>query len=203
MIVVFANYELAQTPAYGAATPQEAVAGVQKATQAGSLAGALPFISPSGRQLLATSLIQPMLMWVRFSNPDDPMPGSKPLAKPELDAKRKSYRAVLDGMTRTLKPHGLDSLIGKAPMAPEVQQTLDAAVRKTDTVVLTTAILASLKTLGPLMDMPATAIPSPPVMGSVSGYKISGDRATAKEGAGTIDFERIQGRWYLAPPPAK
>ena len=106
MVVVFANYELAQTPAYGAATPQEAVAGIQKAIQAGNVAGVLPFMSPSGRQFLET----------------------------------------------TLKKN---------------------------------------------------AIPALPMMGSVSDYKISGDKATAKEGTGTIDFERINGRWYLAPPPGK
>ena len=34
----------------------------------------------------------------------------------------------------------------------------------------------------------------------MTGYKIDGDKATAQNGAETIDFIRIDGRWYIEPP---
>jgi hypothetical protein len=40
----------------------------------------------------------------------------------------------------------------------------------------------------------------------VSGYEIHGDRATAKAGEETIEFVKVDGRWYFQPtddaPPA-
>ncbi len=43
--------------------------------------------------------------------------------------------------------------------------------------------------------------PPPPVdIGNVTGYKINGDKATAQNGAETMDFVRIGGRWYIEPP---
>jgi len=37
-------------------------------------------------------------------------------------------------------------------------------------------------------------------VGNVTGYKIDGDKATAQNGAETMDFIRINGRWYIEPP---
>lgn len=182
MVAVLATRPWAQSTPYGGATPQEVVAGIQEAAKAGDFAAASPFIFPTGRQMLATAIIQPLLMWVRMSNPDDPMPGSATPPKAKLDAKRKTYRAVVDGLTQALEPLGLDSVIGKPPMGAATQQAMDTALAKADTVLLMKSLLATLNTLGPLMAMPRDAIPSLPPIGAVTGYKISGDRAVAKEG---------------------
>ena len=68
-------------------------------------------------------------------NAGKPSFSEKP-TKTELDAKRKQYVAAKDLAARTLKPHGLDALIGKPVMAPDTQKSLDAALDKTDNVVL-------------------------------------------------------------------
>ena len=77
----------------GAASPQEAVAAIKKATAANDMLQALPVISPRGLKVIANEGVTGVLMVLAFSDPDDAMPGSAKPAKAELDAKRKKYQA--------------------------------------------------------------------------------------------------------------
>jgi hypothetical protein len=55
--------------------------------------------------------------------------------------------------------------------------------------------------MGPMLGMKESPNPQPlGNIGTVSGYKIAGDKATAQNGAETMDFVRIAGRWYIEPP---
>lgn len=72
----------------GAATPQEAVALIKKATEANDFLLALPVISPRGLKVIANEGVTGVLMVLAFSDPDDAMPGSAKPAKAELDAQR-------------------------------------------------------------------------------------------------------------------
>jgi hypothetical protein len=188
---------------YGAASPQDVVAGIQKASKTQDWSAATALLSPAGRQMLVTMLIQPLVMAVRFSDPSSPMPGTPPLSKAELAAKQKSHKAMVELVTRTLKPAGLESIVGKAPMNPEVQKAIDAALPKADTIALIPALLETTKQVGTLMGVaPDLGLPLPP-LGNVTGYKVTGEKATAKEGTSTLDFIRINGRWYFTPPEGK
>lgn len=40
-------------------------------------------------------------------------------------------------------------------------------------------------------------------VGTVTGYKVNGDTAVAQNGAETMNFVRIGGRWYIEPPASK
>jgi hypothetical protein len=189
---------------YGAASPQEAVAAIKKATAANDLLPALPVISPSGLKQIASEGVTGVLMVLAFSDPDDGMPGSTKPSKTELDTKRKNYKTALSLATATLKPYGLDALIGKPVLADAVQKTIDDTLDKADNVVLVTSLYGALTKMAPLLGMKQTPKPEPLAdLGTVTGYKLNGDSATAQNGAETLQFVRIDGRWFIEPPPSK
>ena len=94
----------------GAASPEEAVAILQKATAAGDMLQALPVISPGGLKQIADEGVTGLLMVLAFSDPDDPMPGGPKPTNAELAAKRKQYKQAVDLAMQTMKPYGLDTL---------------------------------------------------------------------------------------------
>ena len=190
------------SPVYGGATPQEVVAALQKAAKSNDFLGAIPFISPDGRKELANEGVTGVIMVLAFSDPDDPMPGGKPLSKAELDAKRKNYRAATDLAKATLKPHGLDAFIGKPAMSPDTQKAIDSALAKTDTVVLINSLMGAMEKMGPMLGMnkKSEGPKVPFTIGNVTDYKVTGDKATAKNGAETLEFVQTGGRWFIMPP---
>ena len=191
----------ASKPVYGATSPQEVVAAVQQAVKAGDFVGAMPYISPAGRRELAVEVVPSLLFALAFADPNDPMPGGKPLPKAELDKKQKNYQAAVDVVRNALKPFGLDTLIGKPAMAPEQTKVIEAAIDKADTVALITSMFATMEKIGPMLGFTRSSKPKAPFdLGNVSGYSIKGDRATAKTPTETLDFVRVDGRWYITPP---
>lgn len=185
----------------GAATPQEAVAALQKAGEAGNMLQALPVISPTGLKQIANEGVTGLMMVMAFSDPSDPMPGGPKLSKAELDAKTKQYKQAVALATDVLKPYGLDTMFGKPVLADDTQKTLDAALDKADKIALITSLYGSLTKIGPLLGMKETPKPDPFVkLGTVRDYRIKGDTATALNGAETMNFSRIGGRWYVDPP---
>jgi hypothetical protein len=185
----------------GAASPQEAVAALQKATASGDMLAALPVISPAGLKQIANEGVTGLLMVLAFSDPDDAMPGSAKPSKAELDAKRKQYKQAVDLATQTMKPYGLETLFGKPVLADDTQKTLNAALDKADNAVLITSLYGSLAKIAPLLGMKQTPKPEPFIKtATVSDYKVNGDKATAKNGAEMMNFVRIGGRWYIEPP---
>ncbi len=187
--------------ATGAATPQEAVAVIKKAAAADNFLLALPVISPAGLKTIANEGVSGLVMLLAFSDPDDTMPGAPKPPKAELDAQRKKYNEVLNLAKATLKPYGLDAVIGKPPMAPETQKTINASLDKADNFTLITSLFGAMVKMGPMLGMAEAPNPQPlGNIGTVTGYKIDGDKATAQNGAETMDFVRIGGRWYIEPP---
>jgi hypothetical protein len=185
----------------GAASPQEAVAALQKATAAGDMLQALPVISPGGLKQIANEGVTGLLMVLAFSNPDDAMPGSPKPSNTELAAKRKQYKQAVDLATQTVKPYGLDALFGKPVLADDTQKSLNAALDKADNAALITSLYASLTKLAPLLGMKQQPKPEPFIKsGNVTDYKINGDKATARNNAETMNFVRIAGRWYIEAP---
>ena len=188
---------------YGAASPQDVVAVIKKAGAAGDMMMAIPVISPRGLKEIANEGVSGTLMVLAFSDPDDPMPGATP-SKAELEAKRKSYKAAVELAKATLKPYGLDTVIGKPALSPDTQKTIDTAIAKADNVALITSLFGALTKMGPMLGMKKKPEPELPItLGNVTGYKISGDTATAQNGAETVQFVRIDGRWFIEPPAAK
>jgi len=185
----------------GAATPQEAVAVLQKASTSGDMLQSLAVISPNGLKQIANEGVTGMVMVLAFADPDDPMPGGPKPTKAELDKKKKDYAAALALATQTLKPYGLDTVIGKPALSPDTQKAMDAAIGKADAFALVNSLYASLVKIAPLLGIRENPKPTPPVkIGTVSNYKINGDKATAQNDANLMDFVKINGRWYIEPP---
>ena len=185
----------------GAASPQEVVTVIKKASDANDMLLALPVISPRGLKVIANEGVTGVVMVLAFADPDDPMPGGPKPSKAELDAQRKKYKEAVNLASATLKPYGLDPMIGKPAMSHETQKSIDAALDKADNLTLITSLYGALMKIGPLLGMKQTPKPDALVkVGTVTGYKIDGDKATAQNGAETMDFVRISGRWYVEPP---
>lgn len=201
-VTVSATAALAQgAKPSGASTPQEAVATLQNATASGDMLQALPVISQAGLKQIANEGVTGLLMVLAFSDPDDAMPGGPKPSASELAAKRKSYAQAKNLAVQTIKPYGLDPLIGKPVMADATQSTLNTALDKADNAALITSLYGSLVKIGPLLGMKEKPTPSPLIKtATVSDYKIAGDKATAKNGAETLNFVRVGGRWYIEPP---
>lgn len=188
----------------GAATPQEAVAVIQKAIAANDFLGVLPVMSPLGLKAIANEGLTGVLMLLAFSDPDDGMPGAAKPSKAELDIQRKNYKTALGVANQILKPHGLDTMIGKPILAPDVQKSIDALLDKADNLALITSLYGAMVKMGPMLGM--NEPPKPEVLvkvANVTGYKMAGDRATAQNGAETMSFVRIAGRWFVEPPADK
>ena len=188
---------------YGADSPQAVVAAVQKAIAAKDFAASLRYVSPAGREAIVKDLIGGTLVAMAMFDPEVPTVVGKPPSKAEVETQRKNYRTALGILRQGLKPHGLDALVGK-PVTPESEAafmaTINAALPKTDTVALAASILSAMDKVAPMMGMPK---PEPPPIFSFSAatdYRIQGDSATAKAGSETLEFERVQGRWYIKPP---
>jgi hypothetical protein len=204
-VLLFATAALAQPQQaiYGAETPQAAIAGLQRAVKANDVVAAIPFVSPAGRRELASEGISSLMMFLAFADPSDPMSGGQTLPKAERDAKRKAYRSAVDTVRKTLKPHGLDKVVGRPAMAVETQQAIDTAVARADTVVLVTSLISMMDRIGPMLGMRKSDRPTIPfTLGNVTNYRIDGDRATARAAGETLQFERIDDRWYVQPPAA-
>jgi len=188
-------------PVYGAESPQAVMAAMETAIAADDFNAMLPLISPESREELADDAITALVLALNFFNPDDPMPGTTPVPPGEIESKRKSYRAALDIARDALRPYGLDTLIGQPPLAPRTKDALDAALQQADTVVLMRSLYAALQQISTTLGMEKTDEKKVPwTFGKVTDYQISGDTATARTATDTIEFERIQGRWYLKPP---
>jgi hypothetical protein len=188
-------------PVYGAESPQAVMSALQSAIAADDFNAMLPLISPQGRQDLADDAITALILALNFLDPDNPMPGSTPIPPSAIESRRKAYAETLDVARETLRPFGLGGLVGKPPLSPVTKDTLDAVLTHTDTVVLMRSLYATLQQISRLMGIEKTDEKKIPwSFGTVSDYQITGDTATAKSGTDTLEFERIDGRWYLKAP---
>jgi len=187
---------------YGAATPQEAVAQFKKAVDAKDFVATVPLVAPAALKDMANEGVSGLLMVLAFSDPADPMPGGPKKTKAELDADIKKYKEATDLAKGVLKPYGLDTFIGKPVLSDPTQKALNAALDKTDNVVLITALYKSLDKIGPLLGMKEKPEPKAVMnIGNVTGYSITGDKAIAKNGPVNMNFIKIDNRWYIVPPP--
>ena len=75
------------------------------------------------------------------------------------------------------------------------------ALSRTDTVVLMQSLYSALDRIGKLLGTERTDEKKLQMtFGKVTDFVINGDSATAKANGDPIEFERLDGRWYLKPP---
>lgn len=191
----------APRPVEGGDTPQAVVAAMQQAATVNDWGSAFALLLPSRRHELAEPLVEGVLLMVAMADPDSPIAGDLPGA--EKAKRRKAYTAAATGLRQAWRPFGLDGVIGKAPLAPETRQAVATALPKADLVVMMRDTMAVFDGAAAALGIAAESRPRVPEIRDVTGYAVRGDRATAKEGKAPIDFARVGGRWYLAPPKTK
>ena len=126
--VLSASVASAQTgTGYGAESPQAVVVAIQKAMTSKDLAATLRHVTPAGREATVKDLLGGTLVAMAMFDPDVPTVVGKPPTKEALETQRKSYRTAQGHLRQALKPHGLDSLVGK-PVTPESEAALMATI---------------------------------------------------------------------------
>ena len=184
------------TKPYGAETPQAAVAGIERAARVGDTAAVASFVWPEGRVELASPVVSGILMVLGVLDPES-FPADTFSAK-ELAEKKKTYGQKKKRVLDVFRKHGLEKIVETPAPGEETQQRLVEGVKAADAVAL-------LRDATPLMDELSDSKNAPaqmpsPFQGKVTGYKVSGDRATARAGKETIELVKLEGRWFLKTP---
>jgi hypothetical protein len=188
-------------PVYGAESPQSLIATMEKALAVDDFAGIMPLISPAGRKELAEDAISALIVTLSFTDPDKPSADNAPIPEEERETRRQNHRAAIEVARETLRPHGLDGLIGQSPISPLTKDVFELALTRADTVVLMRSLFPALDRIGTLLGVERSDEKKLPVtFGKVSDFQVSGDTATATAAGDTIEFEKLQGRWYLKRP---
>jgi hypothetical protein len=205
----------AATP-LGADTPQALVARMNKAADTKDFSEITACLDRASRVEMSAMMMLGAVMMVGFmgmgSDMAEGMAGAMgdqsaeskkkaATAKAEVAAKTAKAKAALSS---TFKKHGLPDLMD--------EKALDAAgdpkeaLAKIDHPVFVRDMMAVLESIGdkkkdgegagdgggPGGKMPDTK--------NVTDYKISGDKATAKAGAETLEFVKEDGRWFMKMP---
>ena len=198
---VAAQARAQMTPPYGADSPQALIAAMEKAIAADDFGAVMPLISPAGRRELAEDAVTALIVALNFMDPDKAAAGGAGVPDAEREMKRKNHQAAVEIARETLRPHGLDGLLGEAPLSPLSKDVFALALTRTDTVVLMQSLYSALDRISKLLGTERTDEKKLPMtFGRVTDFEINGDTATAKADGDPIEFERLQGRWYLKPP---
>ncbi len=201
----------------GAATPQALVARMQAAAAKNDLGELMACMAPDDRREMAIGMVAGVTMMVAFmgmaggmaEGMAEGMAGEdqKPEDKAKLEAAKKEAEEKSAAMQKkvegVLKKHGVDKMMEDPTPLPEEPATrskaLAAMFKGTDEIALTKDLIGLLEEIGKAEGKEEKPKPVEAPQ-SVSDYKISGDTATAKAGDETLDFVRIDGRWYLRAP---
>ena len=173
------------------------------------LAATLRHVTPAGREATVKDLLGGTLVAMAMSDPDVPTVVGKPPTKAELETQRKNYRTAQGHLRQALKPHGLDSLVGK-PVTPEseaaLMATISAALPKTDSAMLTASVLSAMDKIAPIVGMPKPEPQPLFTFSAVTDYQVREiarpRRPAARRSsssvckvAGTSSCRRIHGRY--------
>ena len=189
------------SPTYGADSPQTLVATMEKALAADDFGSVIPLISPAGRKDLAEDAVTALIVALNFTDPDKSSTGSAALTAAEREVTRANHRAAVEIARNTLRPHGLDGVIDQAPLSPLSKDVFALALDRTDTVVLMQSLFSALDRISTLLGTERSDEKKLPMtFGTATDYQVSGDTATARTSGQTIEFERLEGRWYLKAP---
>jgi hypothetical protein len=209
----------------GADTPQAVIARLEKAGQAKDLPGMAACLAPEDRTEITKGMLLASTMMVAFAqmgpgmadqmaegmsglgddseHPKNVQDKAKEKAerdKQTQEAQKKvkeletQYRAIL-------KKHGLPDFFSEDGQKKAGPDEADALLQKVDQIALLDDLMGFLDK----MDTKETKEVEKPfeMPGKVTDYKIQGDRATAKAGKETVDFVKVDGRWFMKAPEKK
>ena len=202
----------------GAATPQALVARVQAAADKNDFGELLACLAPDDRREMSLALVAGVSMMIGFMGMAGDMAGgmadglagadAKPEDKAKMEAAQKEVKVKADAMQKKLEgllhKHGVDKMMEDPAPLPEEPAARSKALATmfsgTDDIALSKDLLALLEEVGKSEGKEEKPRPPIDLPQAVTDYRIDGDTATAKSGEETLDFVRVDGRWYVRAP---
>ena len=199
----------------GAESPQALVARLQAASAAQDMKGLFACLVPDARREMALMMVAGAGMMVGFLSLGGEMASgmAEGIAGEEMTAEQKATMEEQKRATEAkaaeiqrqyeaiLERHGVTAMMDDGTPLPEEPAARSAALGRmfadTDEIALLGDLIGLMESLGEKDARPPLSVPS-----EVTDYRIDGDRATAKAGDETIEFVRVDGRWFVDPRPA-
>lgn len=194
----------------GAASPEALVARLNKAQAAGDLGELVNCIEPEGRAEMSGVFLAGALMMVSFMDLGGEMAAgmAEGMAGEEMTAEQKAEmekgkqeaakksQAAKASLSAVLEKHGLPDLLDEGVELPE--EGPDSLLSNVDQGALVRDLMGVLEGIG--LDASEEAGSEMPVSATITDYEVDGDRATARAGEETVEFVRLEGRWFLEAP---
>lgn len=212
---------------YGGATPEELVARMRAAAEAGDMGELMACMAPEDRKAMGGAMLMMAVMMVGFSQMGVEMGGAMAEGmtesfggemseedRAELDAEKARAAAAAEELSAKLRAvleqHGLAGLLdeGFAPGSPQ-DEAMEEALDQADMIALTESVMAFLQEIQEAEGGEDSGMAPDQLEGEspewldmeVTDYSIDGDHATARAGDETLEMIRVDGRWYFAPQP--
>jgi hypothetical protein len=208
----------------GAESPQALVARLNAGAKAGDFGEIAACMMPEDRAEMAVGLLAGAGMMVAFMGMGGEMAGNMAegmaeamgggeMTKEQKAEAEKAKKQAADQVAAMkgryegiLKKHGLDKkLEGDGMPEPKEGEAPGVAARRllegVDEVALLRDLMGFMEQMGKEGEEGAKEAFETPK--EVRDYKIEGDRATAKSGDETLEFAKVDGRWYLKAPQKK
>lgn len=198
----------------GADSPQQLMERMTAAAESGDFAEMAACMAPEPRAEMAMMMVAMAGMMVAFMDMGAGMAGDMAEAfsdedmtaeqKAEAEAaereaaeKTAAVKARYEGI---LRQHGLGDMLSEEEGDPEGEADLQEMLEGVDEIALLSDLMAFLEEIGDEEEeAPGEGSPFdlPDEIGEID---VQGDRATATAGDETLEFVRIDGRWYFEPP---
>lgn len=204
----------------GADSPQALVARLRAAAEKNDFPELVDCIAPKERREMAAGLVLGTTMMVAFMDMGSEMATGMGQAMAEgmsgseltADQKAQAEKAKAEAKAKSAELHGrYDAIMQRYGLKDRMEQLQangrddrtppDEAIGKllagVDERALIVDLMGFMNALGESQgqgDKKPFSLPS-----EVTDYKIDGDRATAKAGSETVQFVKVDGRWYFAP----
>ncbi len=204
----------------GGDSPQDVVARLQRASKSGSMAEMAAVVAPQDRKEMAVALLAGSAMIAAFTRMGAEMGGSvaegaageNPTAEEKAKAEAQKKKALAeaqkvdDRLRAILKKHKMEKFLDTKPSAAEdggsAEARIEALLKGVDEIALIDDLDHFMSEMNTSKDSGSPGAPTGGIkqLPPVSDYKITGDTATAKAGTDTLDFAKVDGRWYFVPP---
>ena len=210
----------------GADTPQAVIARLEKAAQANDLPGIAACLTEQDRIDITAAMLLASTMMVAFAQmgtamaeematamddsgdtPPQELTAEQKKEQAESEKSKKEAQAQIkqmeDKFRKILLKHKLPDFFAEGAESEAGPDKAAEQLKKVDQVALLDDLMAFLTELDE-KEADAAKKESPvDLPGKVTDYNIQGNRATAKAGDETLEFEQVGKRWFLKAPEKK
>lgn len=203
----------------GGESPQAVVERINRAGETEDFGEFVNCIEPKGRSQLTGGMLAVVTMTIAFMDMGGEMMGgmaegmAEGMSGEELSAEQKAEiekgkqeaanesKEIKERFAAVLEKHGMPDLLDPNLNLPQDTER-DELFANVDHGAFLTDLMGVMEALGDGEEATEEASMPLPFNNAleVKNYKIEGDHATADASGETVDFVRIDGRWYLALP---